>query len=103
MKVKICDEFYYRAKEKDEDIFNKFNTSKENILRNNKEINIYAGEWIKIKGNDYILHYVKPVETIDQIASYYNIAAEQILIDNNLESKRLFIGQKLKIYKKTTR
>ena len=36
MKIEMCDQFYYRVQ--DEDIYNIFNTSKENILRNNKNI-----------------------------------------------------------------
>ncbi len=97
MKIKMCEEFYYRAKEKDEDVYNKFNSSKEKVLRNNENIKIYAGEWIKIKQNDFITHFVKPVETIEQIARIYNTSAEQIIKDNNLEVSKLFIGQKLKI------
>ena len=96
----MCDEFYYRTKESDEEIFNKFNTSQENVLRNKAKLKIYAGEWIKIKVNDDFIHHVKPIETIEQVANHYNITVEQIIKDNDLTSEKLFIGQPLKICRK---
>ena len=59
---------------------------------------MYKGEWVKIKVNDFILHFVKPAETINDIATLHNVSVEKIKQDNNLESDKLFIGKKLKIY-----
>ena len=51
MKINLNDEFYYRiSNETDLNIIcQKFNTCKENILRNNNSIDLYEGEIIKIK------------------------------------------------------
>ena len=98
MKVEICEEFYYRVVNQDLDIFKEYNSCKENVLRNNSNIKFYNGEWIKIKVNNYITHFVLPTETVDSISKKYNIDAEKLLTDNNLGEKRLFIGQMLKVY-----
>ncbi len=100
MKIEICDSFYYRLN-KQCDVNKVFNTCEENIIRNNKNIKVYDGEWVKIKINDFLTHYVKPAETLKDIVEIYNIEKEQIIKDNNLISERLFIGQILKIYNKT--
>ena len=99
MEIKQCKECYYRVTKQDEEIYKTFNTCKENVLRNNETLPFYAGEWIKIKENDYIVHCVKPVETLDKIAKQYEISCEQIIKFNNLTSERLYIGQILKINK----
>lgn len=99
MDIKICDEFYYRITDVNLDMFSVFNTSKDSILRNNNKINFYPGEWVKIKANDYITHIVKPAETINLIAKLYEISADKIIKDNNIDNLKLFIGQRLKIYK----
>lgn len=96
MKIEMCDQFYYRVQ--DEDIYNIFNTSKENILRNNKNIKFYHGEWIKIKLNNFQTHIVKPMETIKLIAKQYNIDEQELQSWNNLKTEKLFIGQILKIH-----
>lgn len=92
-------EFYYRVKcgETIRELKEKFNTDIENILRNNKDIDLYAGEWVKIKQNDYKIHIVKPTETINLIADLYGITSDKLLKDNELISEKLFIGQILKI------
>ncbi|MBQ8615280.1 MAG: LysM peptidoglycan-binding domain-containing protein [Clostridia bacterium] len=100
MEIEICEEFFYRVKNKNLDIFKTFNTSTENILRNNENIKLYDGEWIKIKVNDYVVHHVKPTESLTQIAKIYCIDEEKIIKDNELKNNKLFIGQRLKIYKK---
>lgn len=101
MEIKQCKEFYYRVNLGDTipTLCQKFNTSKENILRNNNQIDLYAGEWIYIKQNDYILHIVKPMETLNDVAKKHNVEMQKISKDNNLISTKLFIGQELKIYK----
>jgi len=99
MKVERCDEFYYRISDSNLDIFNKFNADKNNVVRNNKSIKIYEGEWLKIKTNNFHTHIVKPIETLNKIAESYKTESEKIIKDNNLKSTKLFIGQILKIYK----
>lgn len=94
------DEFLYRVLKEDNfnSICEKFNTCKENIIRNNKSIDLYEGEMIKIKVNKFLMHYVKPTENLDVISNIYNIDKAKIIQDNNLSSEKLFIGQGLKIY-----
>lgn len=101
MEITRPKKFYYRVQHGDNlnVLINKFNTSKENILRNNNNIDFYEGEWVIIKENAYILHCVKPMQTIEIIADIYNVSKEKIIADNNLFSNKLFIGQQLKIYK----
>ena len=100
MKLEMQPTFYYRVQMGDNLnlIYNKFNTCKENVLRNNPELEIYPGEYIRIKVNNFKTHIVKPAETIDKIASFYNVSVQSIVMDNALNSNKLFIGQMLKIY-----
>lgn len=98
MKLKLCDEFFYRVKDKD-CLFNFFDTCEENLNRNNSNIKIYNGEYLKIKINDYVIHFVKPMQTLHNIAQIYNTTEEEIELRNDLKSKKLFIGQKLIIPK----
>jgi len=97
MEIRLCEQFDYRIKDKNKDIYSMFNTSVENVLRNNKDLSLYEGEWVKIKVNDYVTHIVKPAETIDIIAKNYGTKTEQIIEENQLMSDKLFIGQILKI------
>lgn len=96
MKLEICDEFFYRFD--GENLLTRFNTCKNNILRNNPNLNFYCGEWVKIKINNFKTHCVKPMETLAIIAKLYNIDVNKIIHDNNLKSNKLFIGQTLKIF-----
>lgn len=100
MKFEMCEEFFYRINDDDEKLFEKFNTNKKNVLRNNNSLKFYAGEVVKIKLNDYVLHRVKPVQTLNDIAKIYNIKIQDIIDKNNLKTEKLFIGQEIKIYKK---
>jgi len=99
MEMKTKKQFYYRVEEGQnlKDICAMFNTCKENILRNNNEIELYAGEWVRITKNDFFMHIVKPTETLPLIANMYNIDINKLKEDNNLNSEKLFIGQMLKI------
>jgi len=99
MKLNLCDSFFYRITNREIDIFKEFNTNKDNVLRNNKEIGFYNGEWVKVKINDYITHHTKPMETLNSISLFYNTTVEKIMQDNALKSEKLFIGQTLKIFK----
>ncbi len=94
----MCDEFFYRVEDNVQDLFQHLNTSKENVLRNNEKIDLYCGEWIKVKKNNYISYHVKPTDTLSKIASQFNQNKEKIASDNSLNSEKLFIGQILKIY-----
>ena len=96
MKLKLCDEFFYRVKD-GEDVFQMFNTSEENLIRNNEKLKFYGGEFVKIKINDYVVHYVKPMQTLSEVAQIYKVNENQIVNDNNLKTNKLFIGQMLKI------
>lgn len=100
MKIEMCEEFFYRIKEDNENLFDKINTNKENILRNNNRLKFYAGEIVKIKLNDYVLHRVKPAETLRDIARIYDVQVQDVRVQNNLLTDKLFIGQEIKIYKK---
>lgn len=97
--MEICKTFYYRILDGDNlsKICQQFNTCQENILRNNAEIPIYAGEWVKIKVNDYLTHFVRPTETLTTIAKTYSTTTENLIEENNLQSEKVFIGQKIKI------
>ena len=101
MDLKLIKNFQYRVVDGDtlQLICQKFNTSEENIFRNNKDIDLYPGEWIEIAVNDYIPHVVKPTETLEKIAATYGIEISKIKQDNQLITDKLFIGQTLKIYK----
>jgi len=99
MEIELCDTFYYRIPCEKFDIYTKFNTSKDNVFRNNQAIDFYAGEWTKIAQNNYVSHIVKPMETLDRIAEEYNTTIVKLQKDNELKTKRLFIGQTIKIYK----
>ena len=100
MQIELDKEFFYRiANETPAELHTKFNTSKNNVLRNNENINFYSGEIVKIKTNDYLTHIVKPAENIKTICEKYNIDEQTLLDNNNLESAHLFIGQTLKIKK----
>lgn len=99
MNIEMEKAFYYRVQvgDKFESLIQKFNTCKDNILRNNPDIPLYAGEWIFIKQNEFIMHCVKPMETLEFIAKKYKTTIEKIKIDNELKSDKLFIGQHIKI------
>lgn len=75
------------------EISNRFANCK--IIRNNPNIDLYDGEIIKVVRQSHKSHIVKPMETLDSIAKQYNLTQEHIMNINNLNSKRLFIGQTL--------
>lgn len=99
MKIKQVDSFFYRVpkKQNEASLCANLNTNKQNILRNNKNLNYYEGEWVKITTNDYETHIVKPTETLQTIADRFDLSKEKIMADNALKTDKLFIGQMLKI------
>lgn len=101
MKIEISPSFFYRVEDENEKIFyQKFNTDKENVVRNDKNVKFHKGEWVYVKINDYTTHIVKPTENIEKISKLYNVSAEKIILDNGLDKTPLFIGKILKIYNK---
>lgn len=99
MEIKVCKKFDYRIMENAKDVFSSINTCKENVKRNNEKLNFYDGEWVQVTVNDFILHHVKPAETLEQIAVEHNVSCEEIMSYNNLKMRKLYIGQILKIKK----
>ncbi len=98
--IKMCKEFYYRVQEGDsiESIISRFNTSQDNIIRNDNSQEISIGEWVLIRVNDYLTHIVRPMDTLKKISIKYNIPIEKILTDNHLKTDKLYIGQRLKLH-----
>lgn len=95
MDIKPTNDFWYRLKNNTEqEVKQRFNVE---ILRNNKDLTIYDGEWVKLIKSDHITHIVKPTETLEAIAQSYKITKQQIMLDNVLKDEKLFIGQSLKI------
>ncbi len=45
-----------------------------------------------------VVHSVKPMEDLQQIASYYKVSTDSIVSNNNLKTTKLYIGQLLVIY-----
>lgn len=99
MEIKQADSFFYRIMDSQTEasVCGSLNTCKQSILRNNNKIPFYAGEWVKIATNDYITHFIKPTETLEAIAFKYHTTKEKLLLDNELKTDKLFIGQQLKI------
>ena len=81
MNIKQCKQFYYRIQDGDNlmNLCERFNTTKENIIRNNERLDLYVGEWVIVKTNDFKIHYVKPAETLSEIATKYRLTEEKIL------------------------
>ena len=75
------------------DILHQFADCK--IIRNNPSIDLYEGEIIKVIRQTRKTHIVKPMETLDIIAKQHNITTQRLLELNNLNSKRLFVGQSI--------
>lgn len=99
MEVKQAQNFFYRINqaETENTLCSVLNTCKQGITRNNNNLKYYAGEWVEVHTNDFTFHYVKPIETLVEIALKYNTTVEKLMADNNLKTDKLFIGQCLKI------
>ena len=102
--MELENNFIYRVEDEDTlaSICLRFNTTAENIIRNNKDIPLFVGELIEIKVNEYVSHFVKPAQAIEDIATQYNVTINDIKEKNNLQTDKLYIGQMLKIYTKKT-
>ena len=104
MKLIDCNtnDFVWVQVQKDDDlnsILNRYQISKNNIVRNNPNVDLYDGEMIKIVHTKHTQHIVKPMKTLLSIADKYNVDVDDLVSINNLNSKRLFIGQTLIVYK----
>lgn len=101
MEVKQAQNFFYRInkEETENTLCSSLNTCKQGIKRNNSNLKYYVGEWVEISTNDFDVHYVKPTETLTEIAKKHNTTVEKLMADNNLKTDKLFIGQSLKIRK----
>ena len=88
---------YYRPSKAEtlNQIADKFNTDVSNIkiLSNS---NLEEGEFVKIDKIFNHTHIVRPLENLKQLAEKYNVSIETIKQSNNLNSDKLFIGQKLR-------
>ena len=80
-------------------IMAKFEVGANSIIRNNPAVDFYEGEVVKILIQCNTIHTVKPLETLDGIASTYNTTSDNLVNFNDLQSKRVFIGQKLIVAK----
>ena len=99
MKIKMCDEFFYCVRTLEEDKIKSLNADFGNVFRNNNKLKLYKGEWVKIKVKDYVIHHVRPTETLINVAKKYNSNKEKLIKDNHLTCEKLFIGQELRIYR----
>lgn len=98
MEIKILkDQFYRIDLEKDKkELSKKFNSN--TVLRNNSNISIYKGEWIKFSVNNFKIHTVCPAESLADIAKKHKTTIERLKQDNCLETEQVFIGQQIKIF-----
>ena len=85
----------YRLKQGEtiKQVADKFNTSIDNIEILSSTL---EGDFVKIKKCNHTTHVVKPLETLCDIAKIYGVSETYIIENNNLKTKRLFIGQKLR-------
>lgn len=97
LKKYVPNNILYRMKNGEEikDVANKFNTTIDNILLKSVDQH-YEGEFVEIINTNQFSHTVKPLEDLNFIAAKYNVTINHIIEANNLKSKRLFIGQKLR-------
>ena len=96
MDIKTSKEFWVKitSEKAINEIEDKFNAT---VERNNNDLKLYSGEWVKVCVNEYKIHVVKPTENLVQIAEIYNISAQELMKQNNLKNEKVFISQRLKI------
>lgn len=97
LKKYIPNNILYRMKKGEDikDVAGKFNTSLDNIVLKSVGEH-FEGEFVEIKSSNQFSHVVKPLEDLNSIANIYKVSVSHIIEANNLKSKRLFIGQKLR-------
>ncbi len=59
---------------------------------------VVAGTTKLLYRKNCVVHSVKPMEDLQQIASYYKVSTDSIVSNNNLKTTKLYIGQLLVIY-----
>ncbi len=94
--------FLYRCSKLDtlEGIADKFNLSKEEILLNNPLFSgVYEGCMLWLSGVGKHKVIVKPLQTLQDIATEHNTTTEKLIQINNLKSSRVFVGMQLYIDK----
>lgn len=104
--LKQSKEFWYRIHDEKSirELMDNLDVRENEILRNNNDLPLYAGEMVKIKKlvdemEEPIDYIVRPMDTLDNIAQMFGVKKENIIKENNLKSEKLFIGQKLRIKK----
>ncbi|MBE5758150.1 MAG: LysM peptidoglycan-binding domain-containing protein [Clostridiales bacterium] len=55
--------------------------------------NVVANDIVILSKPNSLRHVVKPLETLEKIASKYNILKVDIMTTNNLKTDKLFVGQ----------
>ena len=94
-KIEIVTHQVYKVEE-ETDIFqfalNNNSTPAECIFESQ---NLKKGHYVVVKPRNYIIHIVRPNQTIDDIAKIYNVEPESILKNNNVQT--IFVGEQLKI------
>ena len=101
----LNNEFWYRIHDEKniDELSNILGVRQNEILRNNDDLPLYAGEMVKIKmqcdAEDVVDYIVKPMDTLDAVSLKFGVDKENIITENNLKTEKLFIGQKLKIKK----
>lgn len=55
--------------------------------------NVVANDIVILSKPNSLRHVVKPLETLEKIASKYNISKVDIMTTNNLKTDKLFVGQ----------
>ena len=88
---------FYRIQngEDTQTVAKKFNVSVHNIKTFDQTVE--EGDFVKVENAFENIYIVKPLDTSKQIADIHNLTEEQIINNNNLKSKVLFIGQRLKL------
>lgn len=88
---------YYRVKAEEDikKIAKSFNISTQNIKTNNADVE--EGDFVEIRNAFENVHIVKPLETLKQIADMHNLEEDYIMKINNLKSKMLFVGQRIRL------
>lgn len=79
-------------------IAEKFNITTDDIIRDNPLFSsVYPGcmLWLTDIGRRKIV--VKPLQSLYDIASIYNVSVDKLIKLNNLKSTKIFVGMQLKI------
>lgn len=103
LEKKQKDNMLYTCVEGDtlESIAAKFGVSVADIMRDNPLFSsVYAGCVLYLTGLGKTRVFVKPLQTIDDVAEENGVSVESIMRLNGLTSRRVFVGMQLLIDKK---